>query len=92
MTIIIPLIRNLVKITIIAITVIMVIDNLGYNVTSVLAGLGIGGLAFALAAQDLLKNLFGGINYHNRQAIQAWTMGRHRRPAGRGHGDRNAKH
>jgi len=58
---IIPLIRNLVKITIIAITVIMVIDNLGYNGTSVLAGLGIGGLAFALAAQDLLKNLFGGI-------------------------------
>lgn len=56
----IPVIRKLVKILIYVITVIMVLDNVGINVASLVAGLGLGGLAFALAAQDLLKNLFGG--------------------------------
>ena len=37
------------------------IKSFGYDVTSLVAGLGIGGLAFALAAQPLLSNLFGGI-------------------------------
>ena len=37
------------------------LNNAGYNVTSVLAGLGIGGLAFALAAQDTVANIFGGV-------------------------------
>jgi MscS family membrane protein len=43
--------------------VLMVIQSLGYgeNVKTVLAGLGIGGLAFALAAQDTLANVFGAI-------------------------------
>lgn len=41
--------------------VLMVIQSLGYNVRAILAGLGIGGLAFALAAQDTLANLFGSI-------------------------------
>jgi MscS family membrane protein len=56
----IPVVRKLVKILIYAITIIMVLDNVGVNVASLVAGLGLGGLAFALAAQDLLKNLFGG--------------------------------
>jgi len=33
----------------------------GFNITSVLAGVGIGGLAIALAAQESLKNLFGSL-------------------------------
>ena len=41
--------------------VLMVIQSLGYNVRALLAGLGIGGLAFALAAQDTLANVFGSI-------------------------------
>ncbi len=57
----VPLIRKLVKTVLILLTILIVISNFGYNVSSVLAGLGIGGLAFALAAQDLLKNFFGGI-------------------------------
>jgi MscS family membrane protein len=39
----------------------MLIESLGYNVKAILAGLGIGGLAFALAAQDTLANIFGAI-------------------------------
>ncbi len=33
-------------------------DNLGYNVTTIVAGLGIGGIAIALAAQNILGDLF----------------------------------
>ena len=39
----------------------MIIQNLGYNVTSILAGLGLGGLAVALAAKDTLSNIFGSL-------------------------------
>ena len=41
--------------------VLMVIQGLGFNVRAILAGLGLGGLAFALAAQDTLANVFGSI-------------------------------
>lgn len=40
---------------------VMALNNVGVNVGTLLASLGIGGLAFALAAQDTLKNIFGGI-------------------------------
>ncbi len=47
---------------IVAILAIVVgLNNAGYDVGTVLAGLGIGGLAFALAAQDTVANIFGGI-------------------------------
>lgn len=39
----------------------LTVQSLGYNVSAILSGLGIGGLAFALAAQDTLANLFGSI-------------------------------
>lgn len=38
--------------------IIFIIDNLGYDVTSLIAGLGIGGIAIALAAQTILGDLF----------------------------------
>lgn len=37
---------------------VFLIDNLGYNVTTVIAGLGVGGIAIALAAQAILGDLF----------------------------------
>ena len=40
-------------------SVLVVCESLGFEVKTFLAGLGIGGLAFALAAQDTLANLFG---------------------------------
>jgi MscS family membrane protein len=57
----IPIVRKALKIIIVIIAIVMIIDNFGYDVTSLVAGLGLGGLAFALAAKDLLANLFGGI-------------------------------
>ncbi len=54
-----------IKKTLVAVFVILggllIIQSLGYNVTTILQGLGIGGLAFALAAQDTIANLFGSI-------------------------------
>lgn len=55
-----PLIRKGIKATLWTIAVIVALNNAGYDVGAVLAGLGIGGLAFALAAQDTVSNLFGG--------------------------------
>lgn len=50
-----------VKAVIVALAVVMIIQQLGYNVSGVIAGLGLGGLAVALAAQDALANIFAGI-------------------------------
>jgi small-conductance mechanosensitive channel len=38
--------------------IVFIIDNLGYNVTTLITGLGIGGIAIALAAQTILGDLF----------------------------------
>ena len=58
--ILLPIIRKLVNVSIWAITIVIGIDNAGYNVTTMITGLGIGGLVFALAAKDAVSNLFGG--------------------------------
>ncbi len=46
---------------VIILAAVMVVQTWGYNVGGFLAGLGLGGLAFALAAQDTVSNIFGGI-------------------------------
>ena len=46
---------------IVVVAILMIVQLWGYDVTSLLAGLGLGGLAFALAAQKTLANLFGSI-------------------------------
>lgn len=55
-----PIFRKGMKGALWTIAIILGLNNAGYDVGALLAGLGIGGLAFALAAQDLVKNLFGG--------------------------------
>ena len=55
-----PIARKGLKTIIWVIAIIVAINNAGYEVGPLLAGLGIGGLAFALAAQDTVSNLFGG--------------------------------
>ncbi len=54
-----PLIKRTLRIFVLVVGVLMVIDNLGYNLTGVIATLGLGTAAVALAAQDSLKNGFG---------------------------------
>ena len=57
----IPLIRKALKVTIGVVCAVWVIQLLGYNAGSLIAGLGIGGLAIALALQDTLANFFGSV-------------------------------
>lgn len=47
------------KVIIWLVAIVFLIDNLGYNVTTMIAGLGVGGIAIALAAQTILGDLFG---------------------------------
>ena len=54
-------IRVLVSVTLFAIAVIVILDNLGVNVTALVAGLGIGGIAIGLAAQGIFSDLFAAL-------------------------------
>lgn len=56
-----PLLKKTARFFFMVIGVILIIQNLGYSVGSLLAGLGIGGLAVALAAQDSIANFFGSV-------------------------------
>ena len=56
-----PLIKKGVKGIVWTLGIIVGLDNAGYDVGTILAGLGIGGLALAMAAKDTVANVFGGL-------------------------------
>lgn len=56
-----PFIRKIIRAFILVLAVVLVIQNLGYSISGLLASLGIGGLAVALAAKETLSNVFGSI-------------------------------
>ncbi len=58
---IVPLISGIVKVLLVAIGLLLVLQNLGFSITSLVAGLGIGSAAIALAAKDTLANFFGSL-------------------------------
>jgi len=55
------LISKIIKLVVIIIAILIILTEFDVKVQSLLAGLGISGIAFALAAQDTLKNIFGGV-------------------------------
>ncbi len=55
-------IRVLVSVALFAIALIVILDNLGVNVTALVAGLGIGGIAIGLAAQGIFSDLFAALS------------------------------
>lgn len=54
--------RRVAKVLIVAVAAIVVLNNWGYNMTTIIAGLGVGGIAVALAAQSTIANVFGGVS------------------------------
>jgi small-conductance mechanosensitive channel len=58
----IGIIRVLVSVAAFAIALIVILDNLGVNVTALVAGLGIGGIAIGLAAQGIFSDLFAALS------------------------------
>jgi MscS family membrane protein len=57
-----PLAGRIAKVIVLVIGVIAVLSELGYPVASLIAGLGIGGIALALAAQKTVENVFGSLS------------------------------
>ena len=55
-----PIVRKSVSISIWILAIVVGLNNAGYDVTALIAGLGIGSLAFALAAKDSISHIFGG--------------------------------
>ena len=56
------LVRILVNVVVFAIALVVILDNLGVNVTALVAGLGIGGIAIGLAAQGIFSDLFAAMS------------------------------
>lgn len=57
---VLPLGRRVAKTVLIITAFLLLLDQFGVDVSAFLVGLGVGGLAIALAAQKILENLFGG--------------------------------
>ncbi len=51
-----------IKICLFAFAVLFILESWGYNTNAILAGLGVGGIAIALASQKTIENLFGGVS------------------------------
>jgi len=58
----IPLLGRAAKLAILIFGLLFILDNLGVDITTLLAGVSIGGLAIALAAQDTVKNFIGSVS------------------------------
>ena len=58
---IVPIVRKGLKSAIWVLGIIVALNNAGYDVGALIAGLGIGGLALAMAAKDSVSNIFGGV-------------------------------
>ena len=54
--------RRFFKILIVCFAAVTILSNWGYDMTTILAGLGVGGIAVALAAQSTIANVFGGVS------------------------------
>jgi MscS family membrane protein len=57
----VPFIRKTLRVFIVVLAFMFLVQNLGYSISGLLASLGLGGLAVALAAKDSLSNIFGSI-------------------------------
>ncbi len=56
-----PLFRRIARYTIYLLTILIAIDTLGYDITPLVAGMGVAGLAVSLAAKDTISNIISGI-------------------------------
>lgn len=56
-----PVIKRTILVVVWIIGLVMALSNIGVNISALLGTLGIGGIAFALAAQDTVKNIFGAL-------------------------------
>ena len=68
---ILPLLSTVMKVVVWIFALLLILSNLGVNVSSLIAGLGIGGIAVALAAQALLGDIFSSITIYFDKPFEA---------------------
>jgi MscS family membrane protein len=62
--------RKAVKAILFLFAFVAILDSFGFSVAALIAGLGVGGIAVALAAQKTVENLFGGITLYSDQPVR----------------------
>jgi MscS family membrane protein len=62
--------RKAVKGIVLVLAFVAVLDSFGFSVTALIAGLGVGGIAVALAAQKTIENLFGGLTLYGDRPVR----------------------
>jgi MscS family membrane protein len=73
---VLPLGKQVFKLLLFLVAILAVLSEWGYNTTTILAGLGVGGIAIALAAQKTIENLFGGISVIGDRPVLVGDFGR----------------
>lgn len=68
--------RRAANATIIVLGILLVLSNWGYDTTTLVAGLGVGGIAVALAAQQTIANVFGGVSIIGDQPVRIGDFGK----------------
>lgn len=58
----VPILRRAVRISFVAIAGVVLLDSFGYSITAIMASFGIGGIAVAFAAREMLADVFGGFS------------------------------
>ncbi len=59
--ILVPILKKIAQFTVVVTGLVIIGESFGLNMRAIIAGLGIGGLAFALAAKDSISNIFGSL-------------------------------
>jgi MscS family membrane protein len=67
--------RRVLKTVIAIVAAILILDNWGFNMTTIIAGLGVGGIAVALAAQQTIANVFGGVSVIGDAPVMVGDLG-----------------
>jgi MscS family membrane protein len=69
-------ITRILQVLVVVVAMMIWVENLGFKATSLLAGLGIGGLALALAAQKSIENVIGAISLFGSAPVKIGDFGR----------------
>ena len=68
--------RRTACVTIVIVAILMILSSWGYNTATLVAGLGVGGIAVALAAQQTIANIFGGVSVIGDRPVAIGDFGK----------------
>src|ERR1700733_11612681 len=68
--------RRTATVTIVVFAILLILQNWGYDTSALIAGLGVGGIAIALAAQQTIANVFGGVSFIGDHPVRIGEFGK----------------